>query len=95
MKKLWSVACLAMLLAAGVPSPSTAQLTDIAKQTGKATKGAVEKVGTAGKKVGDETKQVVTGRPKDATGLCRDRTYTTAKTKAHSCDGHGGVEKWY
>ena len=95
MKRLWSVACLAVLLGLGMPSPSTAQFTDVAKQTGKATQKGVEKVGTAGKKVGEDTKEIVTGRPKDATGMCRDRTYTTSKTKAHSCDGHGGVEKWY
>ena len=95
MKRLCSVACLAMLLGAGMPSVSSAQLTDIAKQTGKATKGAVETVGTTGKKVGEKTKEVVTGVPKDATGMCRDHTYTISKAKARACDGHGGIEKWY
>jgi hypothetical protein len=34
-------------------------------------------------------------KPKDATGKCKDGTYTTATTKSGACSSHGGVETWY
>jgi uncharacterized protein DUF3761 len=30
--------------------------------------------------------------PKDATGQCKDGTYTTAKTKQGACSSHGGIK---
>jgi hypothetical protein len=34
-------------------------------------------------------------KPKNATGQCKDGTYTTAKSKAGACSNHGGVTTWY
>jgi len=34
-------------------------------------------------------------KPKDATGQCKDGSYTTAKSKQGACAGHGGLQTWY
>ena len=34
-------------------------------------------------------------RPADATGECKDGSFTTSPTKAGACSGHKGVKNWY
>ena len=33
-------------------------------------------------------------KPKGATGLCEDGTYTTSKNKQGACSSHGGLKEW-
>jgi len=96
-KKLIPVACLTAVL--GFSAPSSAQVTDAMKHVGQATVDTGKKAATAtekaGKKVGSETKKVFTGAPKGTTGMCRDGTYTRAKTRSGACSNHAGVQKWF
>src|SRR5262245_54129307 len=104
LKKMLSAVCLTAFV--GFCTPSVAQVTDIAKGAGKATKGAVDTVGDAGKtvgtratkgakKVGNETEKAVPPVPSGATARCRDGTYSTSKIRSGACSNNGGVAKWY
>jgi Protein of unknown function (DUF3761) len=98
-KKMIPAACLTAVLGFGLPSIAQAQITDAVKKTGQAAGQTVEKgakkVGEAAKTTGTATKNAVTGRPQGTTGLCKDGTYTKAKTHTGACSKHGGVEKWF
>ena len=39
--------------------------------------------------------QVDTGRPKDATALCKDGTFYTGDTQAAACSKNGGLQEWW
>jgi Protein of unknown function (DUF3761) len=98
-KKIVPAACLTAVLGFGLPSIALAQVTDMVKKAGQTAGQTVEKgtrkVGQGAKTVGTETKDAVTRRPQGTTGLCKDGTYTKAKTHSGACSRHGGVEKWY
>jgi len=100
LKKLIPMACLTAVL--GFSAPSTGQMSQVTgamKHVGQATVDTTKKAATAtekaGTKVGNETKSAVTGKPKGATGKCKDGSYTKSTTKSGACSKHGGVEKWY
>ncbi len=97
MKTLIPMACLTAVL--GFSAPSTAQVVDAMKHAGQVTvdttKKAATATGKAGTKVGNETKNAVTGRPAAATGKCKDGSYTKSVAKSGACSKHGGVSKWY
>ena len=72
---------------------------DAADATGKATVKGAKATGNATKEAGGAVKNAVTPRPsdspKDATGKCKDGTYTHAKEHSGACSSHGGVAEWY
>lgn len=41
------------------------------------------------------TQAATGGVPKDATGVCKDGSYTTSPKKSNACKGHQGVKTWY
>ena len=96
-KKLIPMACLTAVL--GFSAHSTAQVVDAMKHVGQATVDTTKKAAAATEKaatkVGNETKNAVTGRPKGATGKCKDGSYTKSARTSGACSKHGGVEKWY
>ena len=38
---------------------------------------------------------IAKSKPNNATALCKDGTYSTAKTQQGACSKHGGVQTWY
>jgi len=72
---------------------------DAAKSAAKGTEKGAKAAGKATKDAAVATKDAVTGRPStapaDATGRCKDGSYTHAKQHRGACSGHGGVAEWY
>jgi len=72
---------------------------DAAEATGKTTAKGAAAAGHATKEAAGSVKHAVTKRPadapKDATGKCKDGTYSSATQHSGACSGHGGVAEWY
>jgi Protein of unknown function (DUF3761) len=71
---------------------------NVAKDVAKGTKGVAKDVGKGSKEIAKDVKGDVTrpsSAPADATGKCKDGTYSTDHTRAAACADHGGVADWY
>ncbi|MBW8862922.1 MAG: DUF3761 domain-containing protein [Acidobacteria bacterium] len=71
---------------------------DVAKDVAKGTKGVAKDVGKGSKEIAKDVNGDVTrpsSAPADATGKCKDGTYSTDHTRAAACADHGGVADWY
>jgi hypothetical protein len=44
---------------------------------------------------GSSANRSATNAPSDATGRCKDGSFTTASSKRGACSGHGGVDTWF
>jgi hypothetical protein len=69
---------------------STAKQADASSPKGTATSSSHDK-GEQSKASSTPAKEI----PKDATGMCKDDTFSTADSKQGACSGHGGVKHWY
>src|SRR4051812_29796247 len=70
----------------------------VAKDVAKGTKGVAKDVAKGTKGIAKDVKEDVarpSSAPADATGRCKDGTYSTDKTRAAACANHGGVADWY
>jgi Protein of unknown function (DUF3761) len=70
----------------------------VAKGVAKGTKGVAKDVAKGSKDIAKDVKDDVTrpsSAPADATGRCKDGTYSTDTTRASACANHGGVAAWY
>jgi len=71
---------------------------DAGKDVAKGTKGVAKDVAKGTKGVAKDVKADIerpSSAPADATGKCKDGTFSTDKTRAAACANHGGVADWY
>src|SRR5438105_3751519 len=59
-------------------------------ETKAATPKETKSLGTAG-----TSNRAPANAPGNATGQCKDGSFTTANAKRGACSGHGGVTRWY
>ncbi len=107
-KRLIQAACIAGVLTCGIPAVSIRaadrqgtdsvkgagkKAEDAGKEAGKAAGQAGKAVGSAAKEAGKGIKAAVTGKPKRASGVCKDGTHAGTKSKKGACSRHGGSGK--
>jgi hypothetical protein len=71
---------------------------DAGKDIAKGTKGVAKDVAKGTKGAAKDVKADIerpSSAPPDATGKCKDGTFSTDKTRAAACANHGGVADWY
>ena len=73
--------------AAATPTPPPAAAAMTAKPAAAASSNAMKPAATG-------TMAAAGAKPADATGVCKDGTYTSAKNHAGACSGHKGVDHW-
>src|SRR5437762_3992373 len=86
------------------PKGATAQCKDGSYSTAKSKQGACAKHGGVATWYADTKEppaaatkpapKTAATAPPNATGQCKDGTYTTAKTRQGACGNHGGVATW-
>jgi len=88
---------------AGATETAAKETKDATKTASKATAGAAETAAkatkdatkTAGKATANAIKPKPSDAPKDATGKCKDGSYSNAAQQSDACSDHGGVAEWY
>jgi uncharacterized protein DUF3761 len=81
--------------AAKKKSADAPKKSDAAKSASKGASSTAPKADAAKKAPGNPAPKTAAAKPADASGKCKDGTYSKAATKQGACSGHGGVAEWY
>jgi hypothetical protein len=65
------------------------------KSATKGASGTAPKSSAAKSAPGNSAPKTTAAKPADASGKCKDGSYTKAATKQGACSSHGGVAEWY